>query len=95
MSNTERIDEEHWSDILSTDNCNHAAELFTQKFINICDRHAPVRTIMMKDHAPAWITNDYLAHHDEQKFHCHNFNRHPRPENKLLKEEAIQRCNAL
>ena len=31
--------------------CNSAAELFTDAFIKICDKHALVRTIMMKDEA--------------------------------------------
>ncbi len=67
------VDEEDWSEILSSDNCNHAAELF----------------------APAWITNEYLAHRDERKYHCRKLNKNPNSTNKLLKEEAIERCNAL
>ena len=52
------VDLTDWSDILSYDHPNLAAELFTEKFLNICDKHAPMRTITMKDYAPAWVTND-------------------------------------
>ena len=50
---------------------------------------------MMKDQAPAWVTNDYLAHRDERKHQCHNFNKNPSTENKLLKDKATHRCNTL
>ena len=84
-----------WSDVLHESDCNKAAELFTLKFVNICDLHAPIRTIQMKDNAPAWITNDFLAHRDERKYYCKNFKKNPSPENKVLKEDAIKRCNDL
>ncbi len=84
-----------WSNILATENCETAAELFTTKFLAICDIHAPMRTITLKDHAPAWITNDYLAHRDERKYDCKNFNKNKTEENKVLKDEAIKRCNDL
>ena len=54
-----------------------------------------MRTITMKVHIPAWITNDYLSQRDEHKYHCKNFNKIWTTKNKLLKEEAIWRCNEL
>ena len=89
------VDITDWSKVLSCNNPNEAAELFTKQFLTICDKHAPMRIITMKDHAPAWVTNDYLAHRDECRHHCSNFNKNPSAENKLLKEEAIRRCNNL
>ncbi len=89
------IDNTDWSDVLMSEDPNTAAGLFTEKFIEICNKHAPMRTITMKDHAPAWVTNDYLAHRDERKHHCKTFNKHPTPENKLLKDKSINRCNEL
>ncbi len=82
-----------WSYILDIDNCYTAAEFFTTQFLYICDKHAPMRTITMEDHALAWIMNDYLVHPDERKYHCKNFNKCQTPVNKLLRNEAIQCCN--
>ena len=59
------IDSTDWSNILECTNSNNAAELFTSQFLKICDLIAPMRTITTEDHAPAWVTNDYLAHRDK------------------------------
>ncbi len=85
----------NWDNVLNCNDTSQAAELFTTLFNSICDKHAPLRTINMKSNAPAWLNGDYLAHRDEKKYHCKNFNRNPTPENKILKDDAISRTNEL
>ncbi len=64
-------------------------------FGDICNKHAPFREINFRQYAPAWMSGDYLAHVDEKKYHCKEFNRNPTQENLTLKMEAIARTNAL
>ena len=89
------VDNTDWSEILNTRDPNKATDLFQTVFGNICNKHAPLREINFRQHAPALMSGDYLAHVDEKKFLCKQFNRNPSMHNLTLKMEAIPRTNAL
>ena len=54
-----------------------------------------MRKLNFRLYALAWMNGDYLAHVDEKKSLCKNFNKNSSPENFVLKQEAINRTNAL
>ena len=56
-----------WTNIMQEGDCNKAAELFSKQLVHICDLHAPMCTITMKNNAPVWTTNGFLAHTLERK----------------------------
>ncbi len=88
------IDQTDWSDIFSCSDTNQAAELFTTKFLKICDVHAPMYTVNFHSNAPAWLTYDYLAHTNEREYLSKQFKQNPTDENKVAKQES-NRTNEL
>ena len=61
----DHIEQVDWSEILDSQDANVAALLFQDLFLSICVIYAPLKTINIKEIAPAWMTGDYLAHVDE------------------------------
>ena len=89
------IDNTDWSDIFQCRDVNDAADLFTNRFIDICNTHAPMHTVNYRSNAPAWLTYDYLAHTDEREYLSNQFKQIPSEENRLGKQDAINRTNDL
>ncbi len=89
------IDDTNWSEIMNSGDPNLATDMFQNLFGGLCNKHAPFREINFRQHAPAWMSGDYLAHVDEKKFVCKEFNRNPTQGNLTRKNDAISCTNAL
>ena len=83
------------TDIVDCCDVNMAADLFINRFIKLCDNHAPMHTVNFCSNAPAWLTYDYLAHTDERKYLSKHFKPNPTNENKLAKLKSIHWTNDL
>jgi len=54
----------NWNDVMVCNDTDNAWNMWKHKFLNICDKHAPVKIRKIKTYLPPWITPEYkeLAH---------------------------------
>ena len=50
----------NWDEILNFSDVDSAWNIWKEKFINVCDKHAPIRERRVKSSLPDWVTNDYV-----------------------------------
>ena len=79
-----------WSTILEIDDANVAASTFQQMLLSICNKHAPYRSLKLREFVPSWLNTEYLSAVDAREHWCKKFNKIPTPENLAKKLYAIK-----
>ena len=79
-----------WSPVLDCNDLDTAVNIFQELFMSVVDIHAPFIDLKMRDHAPAWIDGDMLAHINEREFWSRKHDKNPTEyhlEQKLLSKQ--------
>ena len=64
--------------------------MFQQMLLSICNKHAPYRSLKLREFAPSWLNTEYLSAVDAREHWCKKFNKNPTPENLTSKLNAIK-----
>ena len=62
------LSESDWDEIVNTQSVDRAWDDFKQTFNNICNKHAPFKTVRKKVNGAPWITEEYLSLARERDF---------------------------
>ena len=74
---------------------NDIAQEFTTLFNLVMERHALIKRLKIREHAPDWLNTDYLAHVDERECWGKQFDMNPNAHNQRMKDESIERTKQL
>ncbi len=85
------IDDIDWSPVLTEPCVETATNCFLTTLNTVVDRHAPMKMMKMRNHAPGWLNTDYLAHTEERAYKSKMFDNNPTAENLEAKLESIER----
>ena len=85
----------HWSVIESCDDIDSVWETWKQLFTQICDEHAPIVDIRVRDQRPKWITDEYIGLSRDRDYFQSKANKLKNSEDFAKAKSLRNKCNNL